>query len=137
MKLNVSVCLSSVKGKKGKQQVQVYNNGVAVQQDAVNKQLQLLAKSIDDVNAAVLHLAKTSAVKQPAQQEAEYDSCCEQKQDELVEVDIDYYDEVKIVNQNLVILDGDKFKVIEAFDEFDNPTKKLKNAVKLRGFWKD
>lgn len=137
MKLNVSVCLSSCKGKKDKQQVQVYNNGVAVTQDAVNKQLQLLAKSIDDVNAAVLHLAKTSAVKQPVQQEAECNSCCEKKQDELVDVDINHYGEVKIVNQNLVILDGDKFKVVEALDKFSNPTKKLKNAVKLRGIWKD
>lgn len=137
MKLNVSVCLSSCKGKKGKQQVQVYNNGVAVTQDAVNKQLQLLAKSIDDVNAAVLHLAKTSVVK-PKQQEAECDSCCKQEQDELCEVELDFFDEVKIVNQNLVILDGDKFKVVEALDALGNPTKKLKDeAITLRGFWKD
>ena len=148
MKLNVSVFLSNVKDKKGKQQVQVYNNGVAVTQDAVNKQLQLLAKSIDDVNAAVLHLAKTSAVK------AKHNSCCERKHNEpvcgereiyydekakivIVEVEIGYYDDVKIVNQNLVILDGDKFKVVEALDEFGNATKKLKEAVKFRGFWKD
>lgn len=136
MKLNVSVCLSSVKGKKGKQQVQVYNNGVTVQQDAVNKQLQLLAKSIDDVNAAVLHLAKTSAVKQDVQQEAECDSCCEQSQDELVEIWRKHH-EIKFVNQNLIIVDGRKFKVCELLDCYNRKVQRLKEATYFKGFWKD
>ena len=133
MKLNVSVCLSSVKGKRGKQQVQVYNNGVAVQQDAVNKQLQLLAKSIDDVNAAVLHLAKTSAVKQAVQQNAECNSCC----DRVVRVNTDDFENIKGINQSLVLLDGRKFKVQKAYDENNNVTRSVKSAAIFEGFWKD
>ena len=128
------------------------NSGFTMSSDnsKINKCIELLAQNIDEVKEAVLHLAKTSAVK-PTQQKAECNSCCEQKPvcgereiyyDEkekivIVEVEIGYYDDVKIVNQNLVILNGDKFKVVEALNRLGNPTKKLKEAVKFRGFWKD
>lgn len=102
----------------------------------INKCIELLAQNIDEVKEAVLHLAKTSAVK-PKQQEAECNSCCEQKNDKLAEVTIDDWADVKIVNQNLVLLRGSRFKVIAALDEYRNPTKKLKEAKYFRGFWKD
>lgn len=134
MKLNVSVSLSQ--GKKPVVKCNKSNFTMSSDNSKINKCIELLAQNIDEVKEAVLHLAKTSVVK-PTQQEAECNSCCEQKQDKLAEVELDHYDKVKIVNQNLMVLNGHKFKVVEAFDKDDNLTKKLKNAVKFRGFWKD
>lgn len=140
MKLNVSVSIQN--GKKPSVKCNRTNIVSSNNDSATQQCIELLAKNIDEVREAVLHLAKTSAVKPEQEDDCDSCDCCddeivEDEDDDLIEVYLEDYGSVKIVNQNLILLNGEKFKVVEAYDNDDNQTTKLKQATRVLGYWRD